>query len=962
MTAPNISIKEEQPTLKQIQGTATSVAGFVGITERGRFHEAVVSTSWEDWKKEFGGFIIDSDLPQSVYMAFYNGATEVWTVRTAHYTDPTNKNSLSAAKASGSFLNDGSGPLKASTYSSLKAPYEMSDGETLLFQVDTVSQPVLTFSGDPAILESDNSETFDFSVNGGVNDLQLQINGGSTVTVGFVSADFVAAAAATAEEIAAVINAQVDGIFARDNGTGDVEMSTDKAGTGASIEIIGGTASSILGFSASPASGGGNVGDIKAVTIAEVKSIVEAVIPELTVSDDGLSRIKIERNEAGLAKTFEVLAASTADATLGLNNDTHTGLDSNGTYGASTGNVAGPFDLENNDTLEISVDGAGAITTTFTGQAASLECANAEAYAFAGAETLQVQVNQGATQTLTIGGAHTTAEQVVEDLNDQIVGAKFSLSSSKTKVTIASDKKGLASYVRVLGGTANAILGFDTGLVQGSGNVQDIKAVTYEEAKELIEAAVSGVRVTENTSDYLVVTRTAPGSSYSVNTSGGTALSKFGFTAGANSGSTSVAVTTGTISGKSEGTYANALTFRVETATSKKSEEFNVRILKSGVLQESFANLTMGAYSGTTPTDARYAIDIINNENTGSRLLNITDSLVTGTAENRRPANGDYTLSGGDDGLTGLVDADYIGDEGEGNGLYGLDTVEDLRLLAVPGRVTSGLQNAVVTYCDTHREGAVFPILDCPSSQDADQVITYIETTANLKNSSEFGAFNYPEIKITNPSPSIFGKADTITIPPSGPMIGVYARTDRASIGGVYKQPAGIERGVIKGAVGLANEDVKKLKVRNRLYPANINPIWSGRGIPIHGDGSANLDRTGNFPSIAERRGVIFIEQSLKQGLLYVKHRSNTPELREEVERTITNFLAIQMRAGAFASKDPNTAFFVDAGEALNPPSEQLARRLNVRIGLATAKPAEFITLIISQDLRQLEAELAALG
>ena len=65
------------------------------------------------------------------------------------------------------------------------------------------------------------------------------------------------------------------------------------------------------------------------------------------------------------------------------------------------------------------------------------------------------------------------------------------------------------------------------------------------------------------------------------------------------------------------------------------------------------------------------------------------------------------------------------------------------------------------------------------------------------------------------------------------------------------------------------------------------------------------------------------------------------------------------MKNGAFASNDPKTAFFVDFGAALNPPSVVFSRQVIGRIGLATAKPAEFIILRFSQDTRALEEELA---
>jgi hypothetical protein len=119
---------------------------------------------------------------------------------------------------------------------------------------------------------------------------------------------------------------------------------------------------------------------------------------------------------------------------------------------------------------------------------------------------------------------------------------------------------------------------------------------------------------------------------------------------------------------------------------------------------------------------------------------------------------------------------------------------------------------------------------------------------------------------------------------------------------------------------------------------------------------------SGGASYIGERRGVLFIERSLKQGLEFARHRNNTEGLRAQVRRTITAFLLAQMNNGAFRSREPAKAFFVDVSEQLNTPTVVFAGKLIVRVGLATNKPAEFVILRISQDTRALEAELAAAG
>jgi hypothetical protein len=211
-----------------------------------------------------------------------------------------------------------------------------------------------------------------------------------------------------------------------------------------------------------------------------------------------------------------------------------------------------------------------------------------------------------------------------------------------------------------------------------------------------------------------------------------------------------------------------------------------------------------------------------------------------------------------------------------------------------------------------------------------------------------------------NPSKTVFGNVADLTVPPSGHVAGVYARVDSSRPGGVYIPPAGIENGRLLGVIGFETDAVLEEAKRDLVFPKNINPLTTFPGAPRHIDGARTLKGDGNFPTVAERRGVIFIEQSLKLGLLFAKHQNNTPALRATLARTATAFLLIQLKNGAFASSDPKKAFFVDFGDALNPPSVVFSRQVIGRIGLATAKPAEFIVLRFSQDTRALDEELAA--
>jgi phage tail sheath protein FI len=406
------------------------------------------------------------------------------------------------------------------------------------------------------------------------------------------------------------------------------------------------------------------------------------------------------------------------------------------------------------------------------------------------------------------------------------------------------------------------------------------------------------------------------------------------------------------VEGKDPGAYANRIEVEVRIATSGETDAFDLAVVEDGVYREIFPNLKMDTAA------ARYVETVVNDARNGSKLIRIIDQL----AEAGIPNVQTVSLTGGDDGLDDLDDNDFIGSEAGKTGLNAFDQVQDLSLLIVPGRATAAVHNAMIRYCEVTRDGMVFAVLDPPENHSATEIVDYVQNTAALQELSEFGAIYWPRVQVLNPSKSVFGSADKIVVPPSGIITGVYARTDAARPGGVYDPPAGIENGRMFGVLGFETDEVLEETKRDLIYPKRINPLTTGPGLPRFIDGSRTLKSSGNFPYVAERRGVIFIEKSLKQGLQFARHKTNTENLRAQVRRTITAFLLIQMNNGAFQSKVPAKAFFVDVSETLNTPSVIFAGKLIARIGLATNKPAEFIILSISQDTRALEAELAAAG
>jgi phage tail sheath protein FI len=619
-----------------------------------------------------------------------------------------------------------------------------------------------------------------------------------------------------------------------------------------------------------------------------------------------------------------------------------------------TGTAPGPFALQDGDILALGIDGAPEENIIFNGMAASIMAGGSGPFALSDGQTLTLRIDGGYEQTIVFSNGdfvdigNATSQEIAEAINAHISAGK-AWPDLEGGPTIASDTKGLSSRIIVTGGTANTALGFPTEEALGDGNVADLLAVTIAE----IASFVAGpVQVEGGVGGVLRISTDSIGAVASLQVGTGTAAA-FGLDTDLHNGSDAGTVNLLRIEGKDPGAYGNRIEIEVRAATSGEPNSFDLAVVDDGVYREVFPNL------GMDPNGERYVDVVINDPRTGSILVRIIDQLVGGEIT---PDIQTVQLNGGDDGLTGLDDNDFIGSDAGKTGLHALDQTQDLTLLLVPGRATAAVHNAMVRYCELVRDGMVFAILDPPEGQSATDIVSYVMNTAFLQELSEHAAIYWPRVEVLNPARSVFGPADRIVVPPAGIIAGVCARTDSARPGGVYDPPAGIDKGRMFGVLGFETDEVLEEAKRDLVYPKRINPLTTGPGLPRYIDGSRTLKASGNFPYVAERRGVIFIERSLKQGLQFARHKNNTEGLRAQVRRTITAFLLTQMNNGAFRSREPAKAFFVDVSEQINTPTVIFAGKLIARVGLATNKPAEFIVLSISQDTRALEAELAAAG
>lgn len=631
------------------------------------------------------------------------------------------------------------------------------------------------------------------------------------------------------------------------------------------------------------------------------------------------------------------------------------------TAGTVLGSVVGPFDLEPGDDLDIDVDGGGPATATFTAAAGAATSVNTEPFALNDLDDLLVSVDGGAPQTIVFNTAEfaligaATAAEVAAVINAEIVGASATVSVGA--VVITSDLRGTDSSIEITGGAAAAAFAFPAGPQNGTGNVANIDAVTVAEVKTIVEAAVAGCTVSNDAGAARITSNTTgPTSSVLVQASS-TADDEIGFDNATHLGTTGAAAPTLNVEASSPGTWGDDLSIKIEPPTSGNdtgaAAEFNLTVIKNGVIEETWPNVTL------LPTAPNYVETIVNDPTTGSGLITVEDQLVAVSPPDNRP-NGSATVGGVTTALTGgsdgaaLTDATFTGGGDPDKGMNSLESA-NITLLAIPDRATVAVQAEMITFCETVRNFGVFAVFDPPAGSSLAGIRAH---KASLPDSEMYGLY-WPRITIPNPDSAVFGSDTEIVVAPSGAIMGMMARNDSGTLVGPFGQPAGVEAGLLLSVLGVEERDVLRSSNRDLIFPERINPITrleTGGGIFV--DGARTGKGNGNFPSIGERRGVSYIEQTLKQGLQFVRHQNNTPDLRGSVHRTVRGFLMTLTRNGCFATKEPQSAFVVDAdvpGRGINNASVRAQGKLFVRVGVATAKPAEYVVILVSQDTRALQ-------
>ncbi len=334
-------------------------------------------------------------------------------------------------------------------------------------------------------------------------------------------------------------------------------------------------------------------------------------------------------------------------------------------------------------------------------------------------------------------------------------------------------------------------------------------------------------------------------------------------------------------------------------------------------------------------------------------------TIELGLANGGREFNGDAqhrpteitdqlpTTKGADGSKGGATQ--LLGSEADKTGIYALRDVDLFNLLSIPETrdLPDGEANQVIAkaaeLCEAER---AFYIIDPPNGK----TLTDIASWANSATPSRNAATYFPAPLIADPLDGFRLRP----MAPSGTLAGVYARTD--STRGVWKAPAGTDA-TLKGVAGISAplNDIENgtINIQGvnalRSFPTYGRVAWGARTMK---GADAQADE---YKYIPVRRLALFIEESLYRGTQWVVFEPNDEPLWAQIRLNIGAFMQNLFRQGAFQGSSPRQAYLVKCDRETTTQNDIDLGIVNILVGFAPLKPAEFVVIKIQQMAGQVE-------
>jgi phage tail sheath protein FI len=371
------------------------------------------------------------------------------------------------------------------------------------------------------------------------------------------------------------------------------------------------------------------------------------------------------------------------------------------------------------------------------------------------------------------------------------------------------------------------------------------------------------------------------------------------------------------------------------------SNVFNLTVKDDATgVSEKFLNLTVD------PKSPRYVINVLEN---GSNLVRVDPTVGPPIP---MPGASTATFSNGKDGPA-ISDTEIQGSPAGKTGLYALEDADLFNLLCIPPLLVSGAvsdlakgtRDAASQYCAKRR--AVFIADPSTAWTTPAKVIAglggHMDPTANA-------ALYFPMISAADP----LRENQIEDFAPCGAVAGVMARTDANR--GVWKAPAGIEA-TVAGASALTvkltdgeNGQLNPLGVNClRSFPVIGRVVWGARTMR----GADQL--ADQWKYVPVRRLALYIEESLFRGTQWVVFEPNDEPLWAQIRLNVGAFMNTLFRQGAFQGASPKDAYFVKCNSETTTQADIDNGIVNIIVGFAPLKPAEFVVIQIQQIAGQIQ-------
>ena len=332
---------------------------------------------------------------------------------------------------------------------------------------------------------------------------------------------------------------------------------------------------------------------------------------------------------------------------------------------------------------------------------------------------------------------------------------------------------------------------------------------------------------------------------------------------------------------------------------------------------------------------------------------------VTGSGSPLRPqeTTSAVAASGGGDG-DDITATEVNGVETDKTGLFALEKADLFNLLCIPPPTRNAdtdptVYQAAMQYCTDRR---AMLIVDPPAAWGARAETAAGNAIAGLGSLNLSGtaarnaALYFP--RVVQADPLRDRQLDTFV--PCGIIAGVMARTDAQR--GVWKAPAGLDaalNGIQALQVNLTDDENGQLNPLGinclRSFPVTGRVVWGARTLR----GANQL--ADEYKYIPVRRTALFIEESLYRGTQWVVFEPNDEPLWAQIRLNVGAFMQNLFRQGAFQGKTPRDAYLVKCDKETTTQNDINLGIVNILVGFAPLKPAEFVIIKIQQLAGQIE-------